>query len=91
MNKTVHIDQAGRVVLPKPLRERFRLQGGDTLAVEVTDDCIHLRPQKVGFRLVRINGVLVLSDSTGLPEGDLVAESRNERIDELVRATNKAE
>lgn len=91
VNATVQMDQAGRVVLPKRLRERFRLEGGDTLSVEVTDDEIRLRPQKAGCRLVRINRVLVLSGDLELPEGrDLVSELRNERIDELAKPIGEA-
>ena len=38
-----------RVVLPKALRGRFRLRGGDVLAIEVRGDAIELRPtQAVG-------------------------------------------
>jgi len=88
----VQMDQAGRVVLPKKLRERFRLQGGDTLALEVKGDAIQLRPQKAKTRLERMNGVLVLLSEMSLPEGrDLVAESRDERIDEIARSAGEAE
>jgi len=83
---TVQIDQAGRVVLPKRLRERFRLRGGDTLAIEVRGDAIELRPTQASGELRRINGVLVFSGPGTLEAGrDLAAESRQERLDELTR------
>lgn len=41
---TLAIDSAGRVVLPKPLRQRFRLRTGSTLRLEVHGDAILLRP-----------------------------------------------
>jgi AbrB family looped-hinge helix DNA binding protein len=86
MKETVQIDQAGRMVLPKHLRERFGLQKGDTLAIEVRGDTIELRPTRSNIRLQRVNGVLVLAQGKVLPEGrDLVSESREERIAELVR------
>jgi AbrB family looped-hinge helix DNA binding protein len=82
----VQIDRAGRVVLPKKLRERFRLQGGDTLVLEVKGDEILLRPQKTKVRLERVNGVLVLVGEMPLPEGRaLVSDSRNERINQIAR------
>ena len=88
MNETVQIDQAGRVVLPKRLRDRFRLQSGDRLAIEVNGNTIELRPTKSNVRLERVNGVLVLAAEMRLKEGqDLVAELRNERIDEMARVT----
>ena len=86
MNTKVQIDPAGRVVLPKKIRERFRLQGGDTLVLEVKGDAIELRPQKPTTQLRRVNGVLVLVSDLSLPaQRDLVGESRDERIDELVQ------
>ena len=92
MSVNVHIDPAGRVVLPKQVRERLRLQGGDTLALEVKGDTIQLRPQETRARLERVNGVLVLVSGTHLAEGkDLVAESREERIDQIAGGMHEAE
>jgi AbrB family looped-hinge helix DNA binding protein len=92
MSETIQIDQAGRVVLPKRLRERFRLEGGDTLVVEVKGDAIELRPTKAAATLKRVNGVLVVAGAGGLPAGrDFVAESREERLDELMRGLGEKE
>jgi AbrB family looped-hinge helix DNA binding protein len=92
MNLHVQMDPAGRVVLPKKVRDRFRLQGGDTLALEIKGDTIQLRPQPTKARLERVNGVLVLVSETPLPEGrDLVAEAREERIDQIARRPNEPE
>ena len=44
MTLNVQMDSGGRVVLPKKVRERFRLRGGDTLALEMKGDVIELRP-----------------------------------------------
>jgi AbrB family looped-hinge helix DNA binding protein len=86
IHMNVQMDPAGRVVLPKKVRERFRLQGGDTLVLEVKGDAIQLRPQQAKARLERVNGVLVLVSEAPLPEGrDLVSESREERIEEITR------
>jgi AbrB family looped-hinge helix DNA binding protein len=83
---TVQIDGAGRVVLPKPLRDRFRLRGGDLLAIEVRGDAIELRPTQATGELKRVNGVLVFTAHGPLASaGDLVAQSRDERIDDLMR------
>ena len=81
---TVQIDHAGRLVLPKRLRERFRLRGGDALAIEVRGDAIEFRPVSGSGTLKRVNGVLVFSGGTPL-EGarDFVAEARDERLDDL--------
>ena len=86
MNIHVRLDPAGRVVLPKKIRERFRLHGGDMLVLEVKGDAIELRRQKPTAQLQRVNGVLVLVSNMSLPvESDLIAESRDERIDEFAQ------
>jgi AbrB family looped-hinge helix DNA binding protein len=88
---TIQIDRAGRVVLPKPLRDRFRLRGGDTLAVEVRGDAIELRPTRAAGEVKKVNGVLVFAISGSLPSGaDLVAESREERIKEPMRGAKSS-
>jgi AbrB family looped-hinge helix DNA binding protein len=86
MRQSISIDRAGRVVLPKHLRERFHLREGDMLSLEIKGDAIELRPEKTG-QLLNVNGVLVYSDpSAKFPEGvDYVAEMREERIADLIR------
>jgi AbrB family looped-hinge helix DNA binding protein len=86
----VQIDQAGRMVLPKTLRDRFRLRGGDTLAIEVRGNAIELRPIHPVGQLKRVNGVLVFTGPAPLQsEEDLVARSRDERIDGLLRGVEE--
>ena len=68
------------------MRYRFRLRGGDVLAIEVRGDAIELRPTQAVGQLKRINGVLVFTGHGQLGSGeDFVAESRDERIDDLAR------
>lgn len=38
------IDRLGRVVVPKPIRERLGLRGGEALEVEERDGVVELRP-----------------------------------------------
>jgi AbrB family looped-hinge helix DNA binding protein len=38
------LDKAGRIILPKPLRDELRLEAGDTLEVESSGEEITLRP-----------------------------------------------
>ena len=87
--RQVPIDRAGRVVLPKSLRDRFKLREGDMLSLEIKGDAIELRPAKTG-QLINVNGVLVYSDASAkLPAGvDYVAEMREARIDELIRRSH---
>ncbi len=44
MNATLTIDKAGRVVLPKPVRDALQISPGDSLELESSEDHIVLRP-----------------------------------------------
>ena len=55
----VKIDAAGWVVLPKEVRERFRLRAGMDLQLEQSPQGILLRPSEQIQGLVRRNGRLV--------------------------------
>lgn len=71
------IDRLGRVVVPKPVRDRLQLQGGETLDVEERDGVIELRPAPAAVQVV------------DTPQGP-VAEPLEELpalTDELVRDT----
>jgi AbrB family looped-hinge helix DNA binding protein len=82
----VQMDQTGRVVLPKRVREQFSLRGGQKLSIQVRGDAIELRPTKEERRLKRVNGVLVFFGGAPLEGGrDYVEEARQERISELVK------
>ena len=47
------IDHAGRLVVPKPLREQLRLAGGTEVEVFVRDDQLVIAPVATPMRLVR--------------------------------------
>jgi AbrB family looped-hinge helix DNA binding protein len=53
------MDRAGRVVLPKPVRDRLQLEPGESLEIESFDDHIVLRP-------VRGNGHGVMRKELGV-------------------------
>lgn len=85
MSDTIQIDQAGRLVLPKPLRDRFHLQAGDSLTVQVKGESIELRPAKPRQRLKRVNGILIVTGGTPVSPGkDLITDLREERIQNLI-------
>ena len=53
------MDKAGRVVLPKPLREQFNLVAGDKLRLSVEGSSIRLEPASGAGEFVRKGTVLV--------------------------------
>ena len=65
MNSKVTLDRAGRVVLPKALRDEMHLSPGDTLDVTVTGDEVTLRPRRGATPLQKERGVWVFR--TGEP------------------------
>lgn len=59
MNTTVKLDQAGRVVIPKALRDALRLAPGDSLALEAEGDRVTLQPVRSGSAMRKEHGVWV--------------------------------
>lgn len=58
---TLTLDKMSRLVVPKPLRDRFSLQPGDELEVTIDADGIRLRPVVPVSALAEENGILVCS------------------------------
>lgn len=65
MLSKVTLDQAGRIVLPKKLRDELQLSPGDILDLSVQGDAVTLRPRRGESPLRKKQGVWVLS--TGRP------------------------
>ena len=59
MNTILTIDSAGRVVIPKTLRDELRLAPGDTLALESDGERLTLRPVRSGSALHKEHGIWV--------------------------------
>lgn len=67
MNTTLTIDKAGRVVLPKPVREALQINPGDSLELESSDDHIILRPALTRGRIFKKQGVWVFDSGSKVP------------------------
>ena len=59
MKTTLTLDKAGRVIIPKTLRDEMHLEAGDTLELESEDGRITLRPVRPGSALRKEQGVWV--------------------------------
>ncbi|HTW31985.1 MAG TPA: AbrB/MazE/SpoVT family DNA-binding domain-containing protein [Candidatus Sulfotelmatobacter sp.] len=60
MYTTLTVDKAGRVVLPKPVRDELQLAAGDSLELESSEDRIVLRPVRGTAGLRKKQGIWVL-------------------------------
>jgi AbrB family looped-hinge helix DNA binding protein len=56
---TVTLDRAGRLVLPKTLRDELRLAPGDSLTLESDGDQVTLRPVRSASALRKEHGIWV--------------------------------
>lgn len=71
------IDSAGRVVIPKSIRLRLGLTGGETIEIREHDGVVEIEPAPTPMELEERDGVLV-----AVPDRDLPALT-----DEMVRET----
>ena len=78
MSGTVTVDKAGRIVLPKPLRDELNLEAGDKLELQTEGQCVTLRPLQSGPRMFKKKGIWVFRPGTPLS-----ASTANEVLREL--------
>lgn len=78
------VDQAGRVVIPKQLRDDVGLNGGVEVEIAAVDGRIEIEPVGPPMRMVRRNGLLVaeIEDYDGPP---LTAEQVREVLERVRR------
>jgi AbrB family looped-hinge helix DNA binding protein len=79
MHVRLTIDKAGRIVIPKPLRESLHLEPGDDLELESAGEEITLRPVRGTGPLTQEHGVWVFH--TGQP----IAASATEEMLRQIR------
>jgi AbrB family looped-hinge helix DNA binding protein len=79
MTTTLTLDKAGRVVLPKPVRDEMQLRAGDSLELESWEDRIVLRPRRGGVGLHQKQGIWVFGVGEPIPAGATDATLRQIR------------
>ena len=77
------IDRAGRIVVPKPLREKMGLKGGEELEISVRDGRIEIEVPPIELRLEERDGVYVAVADRELPV--LTAEAVRDVLEQVRR------
>lgn len=85
METTITVDKAGRMVLPKKVRDELRLEPGDSLDLISGGGQVILRPSRSATRLRKSQGVWILSAGTPI----LAAET--DRVLEDIRQGRRGE
>ena len=70
--RSASIDKAGRLVLPKPVRDKLGLEPGDSVAIESDGDTITLRPIRPQSTMIKKLGIWVHNGA--LPPGFDIVE-----------------
>jgi AbrB family looped-hinge helix DNA binding protein len=77
------IDAAGRLVIPKRIRDRLGLRGNEQVEITERDGRIEIEPAPTGVELVRKGSVLVARPESPLPP--LTDEMVRETLDRVRR------
>ena len=80
------IDKAGRIVIPKPVREELRLEAGDALELDREGEILHLRPIRSQIPLHKEHGIWVyrsVSADAAVDADSVLAEFREQRSQDL--------
>ena len=85
MTTTLTLDRAGRVLIPKTLRQEWKLGPGDTLQLDSEGEQITLRPMRPKALLKKEHGVWVYQgELTGASIPGLIDREREKRLRELL-------
>ena len=86
MTAKITIDKAGRVVIPKPLREKLGIGPGDTLALDSEGERITLRPVRPSPTLKKKYGIWIYQgEATDASINEIVDREREKRLGDLRR------
>jgi AbrB family looped-hinge helix DNA binding protein len=66
MESSITIDKAGRVVIPKEIRDKLRLRAGDSLSLKCEGDSLTLQPIHAGAPLRKEHGIWVFNGGNPL-------------------------
>jgi AbrB family looped-hinge helix DNA binding protein len=84
----LRIDKSGRIVVPKPLRDRLGLKPGTELEILDQQDGVLLRTPEERPALVKVDGLWVHRGvaRAGADWERIIQEAREERIESILKA-----
>ena len=84
MTATLTLDKAGRVVLPKRLRDHLHLHAGSILRAEIVGDKIELAEEATSTQVIRKkDGLPVIIGWEGFDAAKAVREMREDQVARL--------
>jgi AbrB family looped-hinge helix DNA binding protein len=86
MSTTITMDRAGRLVLPKPVRDKLHLRAGTRLSVTVVADKVELSPEpEADVRIERRGKRMVIVGGPAFDAVKAVKAAREEHDERLAR------
>lgn len=76
MKEVVQIDSAGRLVIPKELRNRYGFQAGKRIRLIAGDEGVTLVPEFPNRRLIRRGPILTIDTGSGIASEEVFNVSR---------------
>jgi AbrB family looped-hinge helix DNA binding protein len=84
MSGSIPIDKAGRIVLPKSVRDKMRLSAGDELLVEHHGEQVTLRPVRSQATLKKERGIWVYQgERSSISISEVIEHEREQRLGDL--------
>ncbi len=83
MSTTITVGKAGRIVVPKIMRDRLHLREGSRLRVEVVADKLEFTPEADAVKIVKRGKRRVVVGWKGFDAAKAVNEMREEYMDRL--------
>lgn len=83
MTATVTLDKAGRLVLPKPVRDQLHLRAGSKLRLDVTGDRMELSQEVPEVKIEKRGKRRVIVGWEGFDAAKAVREMREDQVARL--------
>ena len=86
MKARASVDKAGRLVIPKKIREKMHLDSGVVVGIETVGDHLEIRiADSQDYKLVEKDGLLVIEGSPVMDTVAAIKADRQARIDRFER------